>query len=328
MIRVLLSGLKYLLLTILLLGVAYTVWSMVAYRDLSEQQLVERYGGDNLHHADIDGVKLYYRLDGQPLDSAPVLLLIHSHYFNSSMWDGWVNQLADDFALIRFDMTSHGLTGPEPNGDYSMTRDLELIEGLFGELGVESVAIAGSSLGGNMAFHYAAEHPEQVSHLLLINSGGLKRKQSGRRNAAGIPDWFHRVFYFVPEMAYRRFLEWMVVDDTLITAEFVREFHAMFRRSGNREAEMARMRSFNVGEPDGVLAKVQAPTLILWGAENPQLPATQVERFFGKLSAAQSVTARVYPHAGHLLPVELPTLSANDARHFIFTGSLSPEISP
>ena len=36
------------------------------------------------------------------------------------MWDGWAPKLADRFRVIRFDMTGHGLTGPEPNGDYSM----------------------------------------------------------------------------------------------------------------------------------------------------------------------------------------------------------------
>ena len=76
---------------------------------------------------DVDGVPLRYRVEG----SGPALLLIHSLYFDMGMWDGWAPKLADRFRVIRFDMTGHGLTGPEPNGDYSMARDLALIRGLL-----------------------------------------------------------------------------------------------------------------------------------------------------------------------------------------------------
>lgn len=305
----------------LLLG-AYLLYSLIAYRDIPVAELERRYGGDNLHSLDVDGTRLYYRLDGRPLGEAPVMLLVHSHYFNSRMWDGWVGILAEHFSLLRFDMTSHGLTGPDQSDDYSMSRDLELIAALAGHLEIKQMVIAGSSLGGNQAFHYAARHPEQVTHLVLINSGGLKREQSSRRNAESIPPWFYRVFYFVPERAYRAFIEWMVADDAVVTDEFVREFHAMFRREGNRRAELMRMSAYDTGEPLPVLAQVQAPVLILWGRENPQLPVTHVERFTAALIQSPRVVSKVYPGAGHLLPVEKPRDSARDVLGFVVDGGL------
>jgi len=299
---------------------AYALYAAIAYRDIPTETLVARYGGDNLHFAQVEGNRVAYRLDGRPLGEAPALLLVHSHYFNSRMWDGWLPHLEDDFSIVRFDLTSHGLTGPDVNNDYSMARDLRLLDGLINTLGISRVSLVGSSLGGNIAFHYAAKHSEKVEKLVLINSGGLKREQSSKRNAQAIPEWFCRVFYFVPQAAYRDFIEWMVFDSSIVSDAMVEEFHAMFRHEGNRQAELKRMRTFDVGEPAPVLAAITAPALILWGTDNPQLPTSHVARFESALSASPTVKSQLIAEAGHLLPVEKPGFSASAAREFLLTG--------
>ena len=43
-------------------------------------------------------------------------------------WDPWVEALKDRYRVVRFDMTSHGLTGPDPSGDYTLPRTLALTE--------------------------------------------------------------------------------------------------------------------------------------------------------------------------------------------------------
>lgn len=300
-----LSGLLALLLLWLL-------WSLIAYRDIPVAALEARYGDESLRRVDIDGVPLRYRVEGQ----GPALLLIHSHYFNMRMWDDWVPTLARYFRVIRFDMTSHGLTGPEPSADYSMERDLELIRGLLDHLGVELFSVAGSSLGGNMAFHLAAQEPDRVEALVLINSGGLPRE--GARGTRGtIPGWVDYMTYFTPTSAFRRFLQWMIVDDSLVTDAQVKQFHQMFRREGNRFAEFARLRGFDVGEPEPLLAEVRAPVLVMWGADNPQLPVTQVDRFEKLLVNAASFERIVYEETGHVLPLERPVEGGADLRDFL-----------
>ncbi|MFT5034135.1 MAG: pimeloyl-ACP methyl ester carboxylesterase [Bacteroidia bacterium] len=316
-LRWLLRGSVWIVFALSAFALFYMLWSAWAYRDIASDTLVESYGDENIHYTEIGEQPLYYRLDGPELGSAPVVLLIHSHYFDSTLFDTWSEVLAHNFTVLRFDMTSHGLTGPDLYNDYTMTRSLELIDGLLEQLMVSELAIVGSSLGGNMAFHWAAQNPERATHLVLVNSGGLKREQNTRGSAAGIAAWFYRVFYFVPELAYRQFLRWMIVDDTLVNEDLVERFHAMFRREGNRFAEMERMRQFDVGDPDTALARVTAPTLILWGADNPQLPVALVDDFVARLTAAPRVERIVYPAVGHVLPLEAPELGAGDIRRFL-----------
>ncbi len=108
-------GRGFLALTLLfILSVAFLAWSN---RDIPMAQLEREYGGADLKRLEVDGVNLAYRVTG----SGPPLVLIHSHFYTMRQWQRWVDALADDFTVIRYDLTSHGLTGPDPSGDYSLS---------------------------------------------------------------------------------------------------------------------------------------------------------------------------------------------------------------
>lgn len=289
----------------------WVCWSLVVYRDLPVTMLEERYGAPELRQANVDGVSLRYRVEG----SGPALLLIHSLYFDMGMWDGWTPKLADRFKVIRFDMTGHGLTGPEPNGDYSMARDLALILGLLDHLGVERLAVAGSSLGGALAFHLAAQQPQRFAKLALLNASGIPRP--GGRGGDAIPGWVDSLAYLIPTTAFRYFLEWMVLDDGLVTADQAKRFHQMLRRQGNRTALLDRLRGFRPRDPADALAAVQMPVLLLWGADNPQLPVSHLDRFEALLTNAPCVRRIAYPGVGHVIPLEAPAKGIADLEAFL-----------
>ncbi|CAA0081368.1 putative protein [Zhongshania aliphaticivorans] len=303
-LKVLLLGVATLLLVI----AAYIAWSLLAYRDIPTAELVARYG-QGAQFADLEGTPIAYRVSGD-LNAGPPWVLLHSHYFDSLMWDDVISHLAPGHAVIRYDMTSHGLSGPDAQSNYSMDRDVAILDALLNKLNVKSALVVGSSLGGNIAFHYAAKFPERTAGLVLINSGGIKRQQSSRRSAAGIPPWFYRVFYFIPTIAYRKFIEWMVVDKTVVSESLVERFHDMFRHKGNRQAEMQRMASFDAGEPSEVLGAIRAPSLIIWGRKNPQLPVALMTQFENLMTNTESITSEIVDGTGHLLPVERPEITA------------------
>ena len=57
--------------------------------------------------------------------------------------------------------------------------------------------------------------------------------------------------------------------------------------------------------------------MVMWGAENPQLPVAHVEQYAQQLTSAARVERRVYPDIGHVIPLEIPHQSALDARTFL-----------
>ena len=297
------------LFVLIFLGLLFLWWSN---RDINAAELERLYGGDGLQYVVVDGVNLAYRKQGQ----GPPLVLIHSHFYTMRLWQPWVDALAEDFTVIRYDLTSHGLTGPDPSGDYSRARGAQLLNGLLDHLGIARASIAGSSTGGGLAWYYAAHFPQRVNKLILVNAAGLPGV-TNKYMEMTLPDWFGYVLYLLPERIFRPFLQAPVVDKSLITDDKVREFHLMYRREGNRMAEFERMLAWERGDITAELATITAPTLIMWGAKNPQLPVTHASQFAEKLINASRVELHIYPDVGHVIPLEIPVQSALDASSFL-----------
>jgi len=303
-------------LTVLILGlVAYVAYASWAWRDLPIGTLESWYGDADLQTTAVDGVNIRYRLHPAPTSKAPVLVLIHSHFFEMGMWDLWVQALQPEFTLLRYDLSGHGLTGPDPSGVYTVARDVQLLRGLLAQLQLENVILVGSSLGGNIAFHYAAKYPQTVAGLALLNSGGTKRPDSRQRGK--IPGWADILFPLVPTWALHRFVHWMVAHDDVLDAHTLERFVHMWRREGNRSAELERLRQFTTGDATAMLAAITAPTLVLWGEANPQLPPELADRFVRSLTAATQLSLHRYPGVGHVIPLEAPLRSAQDIAAFV-----------
>ena len=301
------------ILLLLSLAVLFLWWSN---RDLPVEVLEQRYGGDNLRTVDVQGVPLRYKVEGQ----GPPLLLLHSHFYTMRMWQPWIDELAGDFTLIRYDLTSHGLTGPDPTDDYSRQRGIELALGLLDHLGLNKVSVAGSSTGGALAWYLAANAPERVNKLILINAPGMPRV-TNKYMERELPDWGGYVLYLLPEALFKPFLQAPVADKSLITDEMVHEFHQMYRREGNRLAEFQRLLGWEKGDITPTLTQISAPTLIMWGEDNPQLPVEHVGQYQQALTNAEQVETRVYPGIGHVIPLEIPRQSARDVRAFLRADS-------
>ncbi len=77
------------------------------------------------------------------------------------------------------------LTGPDLSGDYSVERTVDLTEILINSLGLEKLSMGGTSLGGTVAIHYAARHPERIDKLILLSPGSIEGRNLTQNNRVG-----------------------------------------------------------------------------------------------------------------------------------------------
>ncbi|CAA0079826.1 putative protein [Halioglobus japonicus] len=297
------------LVLLVVLAITFLWWSN---RDIPMAQLEQEYGGNDLQRLEIDGVNLAYRVSG----SGPPVVLIHSHFYTMRQWEAWTEQLSKHFTVIRYDLTSHGLTGADPSGDYSYDRGVQLLTALLDHLGIETTALVGSSTGGAVARRFAATHRNRVSALVLINTPGMPRP-SNPYMERGMPDWFGYLFYLLPESLFKPFLAAAVADPATVTDELASEIHRMYRGEGNRWAEFERMSSWQPSDISAELQLISAPTLIMWGEDNPQLPVAHAALYREQLTNAAAITTVIYPGVGHVIPLEAPQQSAADAIEFL-----------
>lgn len=284
-------------------GIVAGLW---AWRDIPAPVLEARYMTTASRFLNVDGVRLHYRDEG----NGPPLVLIHANFASLLSWDEWVPVLATRYRVLRFDMPGHGLTGPDPTGDYSLERTVELTARFADALGLERFILGGTSLGGTVAIHYAAAHPERVERLALLSPGALEGREMADRGSA-LPAAADLLRYITPRALAAYMLRSRFGDPDLVTDELIDRWHDMWLREGQREAILARLGSYSSADIGAATAGVAAPTLILWGEANPQAPVEQAEELRHMLSNA-AVDLRIYPGIGHMAAEEGGAVIAED----------------
>jgi pimeloyl-ACP methyl ester carboxylesterase len=309
-----LRSIGYTLATLSLITLVFALWT---YRDIPAEVLEAKYTNDASRFMNIDGVRIHYRDEGK----GPAVVLVHAHFASLLGWEPWVNELKEDYRVIRFDMTSHGLTGPDPSGDYTVERTIELAEQFIDALGIEQLSIGGTSLGGTVALHYASRHPERVEKLILLSPGSLEGKEQMKRR--GKPGASAQVLaYILPRFIPKYMLSSAWGKTTELPESLVDRWYDMWMREDQRTAEIERLRQYEAGDLEGVAAAVRAPVLILWGEENPQAKVEQAPEFIELLSGAESVKLKIYPGVGHMAVQEAGEATGSDVRAFL-EGSLN-----
>jgi pimeloyl-ACP methyl ester carboxylesterase len=296
-----------------LLAVGFVVGAWY-YRDIPAAELERKYGNAESKFALVDGVRMHYRDEG-PRDGEAIVL-IHAHFDSLLMWEPWVAALKDKYRVVRFDMTSHGLTGADPSGDYTLKRTVDLVEKITGELGLTSFSIAGTSMGGTIAIHYATRHPAQVKKLILLSPGALNTRVRGRDTPPPLPPGIDLVAYITPKAMFRGLLSNGFGDKTKVTDQLVTQWWELMRLEGQREAEIARNRQYVSGDVDAKIRAIVQPTLIMWGEANPVVTVDQAKQLVDLMGAAKSVRLITYPGVGHMAVHEAPERTAADARVF------------
>lgn len=296
-----------------------------AYRpDLPRELLVERYANAQSRFVDVGGVRAHVRDEGKP-DGMP-LLMIHGSLGSLQVWEGWVGELKDRLRLISVDLPGHGLTGPWPRGDYTVEAYTDFIEVLADALHLDRFAIAGQSMGGAVAWSFAATRPERVTHLILVDSSGYatgggaalstRLAHLGLLSDIGV--------YFKPESMAQRALRETYADPAMVTPERLQRYSDLQRFPGNRPATLQRLRTQEPLDPT-TLRHLDVPTLIIWGAKDQQLPVNDAYRFQNDIKGAKLA---IFSRLGHAPMEEDPKATAAAVAAFLPRDPPPPPTPP
>jgi pimeloyl-ACP methyl ester carboxylesterase len=293
------------------------------YRDVPAASIEAKYADGASRFVTLDGVRFHYRDEG----AGPVVLLIHANWANLIDWDPWVAALADGYRVLRFDMAGFGLTGPDPSGDYSLARTVALLDRLITHLKLERFTLAGASLGGTVAMHYAVSHPARVERLILASPGALNPRVRGRDRPAELPAAFDLLAVITPPGVPRLLLRSGFGDPERIDPALVERWHDFMLREGNRTAQLERQRQYVSGDIEALITSIRVPTLLMWGEKNTQVPIQLAAEMEALLANAPRVDKLIYADAGHQLAQEIGARSGADVRAYLdgLTAASTPE---
>jgi pimeloyl-ACP methyl ester carboxylesterase len=148
----------------------------------------------------------------------------------------------------------------------------------------EPVHVVGHSMGGLIAIRVAAEHPELVRSLVLVNAAGMRFRFDPRPHVRSLP----RPPYGGPGIA------------RVLVPDFIRAGPASVAIAGARVV---------LGNVQEMMHAVRAPSLLVWGENDPLVPLPYGEAMQREIAGARLV---VIPRAAHVAMWDAPE-AFNDA---------------
>lgn len=257
------------------------------------------------------GITVPCRVQGDAGD--PPLLLLHAWGESRRSFDRLI-PLLTGFRIYAPDLRGQG-EADKPEAGYSLGEQAEDAAAILDALNVPRAYVVGSSSGGYVAQQLAVVHPEKVAALVLA---GCPVSLQGR------PAFADEVDKLTDPLDE----DW--VRDSLTWFPLVHEAPAWYIdnlvRDGLRmpaHAWKAILNGLCEATPPTESGTIQAPTLILWGAQDNLLPRTGQETLAARIPAS---VLKVYPDVAHVVLWEVPDRIADDAAAFF--RSLADSVRP
>lgn len=244
----------------------------------------------------VDDVDIFYveRGVGQPV------VFIHGWAASSFSWRKTLPTVSQHFRALALDLPGFGLSKRPPAG-ISLSTVTDILLKALDKLGAERFSLVGHSLGGAISAYMAANLPDKVEKLVLVNPS-LLGADSGRRPLA-MELARKRVFntlitrLLVRKYFIKRVLRDLFVDKSALDDETVEGYYESVKRSGPVLVEAGNIwREFRTEYVD----MIKCPKLFVLGEMDNVVP------FRKNLELAQKIGAEVHvePNAGHIVHEE------------------------
>ena len=268
-----------------------------------------------------DGARIAYAVAGQgpPLVKAANYLSHLEFDWGSPVWRHWLEGLAGQHTLVRYDERGSGLSDWDA-ADLSFEAWVGDLEQLVDTLGLTRFPLLGVSQGGPVAIAYAVRHPERVSHLILHGSYARGSLRRGSADAAEVARALHslmRIGWGQENPAFRRIFATQLMPEA--TLDQLGWFDELQRISASPANAVRLETVMNDIDISALLSRVSVPTLVLHCRKDATVPFDEGRRLASSIPGAGFVPLN---SANHLLlgdepawPVFLEALSS-----FIGTG--------
>ncbi|MEV4314782.1 alpha/beta fold hydrolase [Actinocrispum sp. NPDC049592] len=220
-----------------------------------------------LSHVDVDGVRTRVLRAG----SGPDLILLHGTGGHLEAYARDIAGLAADFRVTAYDMVGHGWSDL-PDKPYTIDVLTEHLRGLMDVLDIQSAHLSGESLGGWVAAWMAAHHPDRVQRLVLNTPGNIANKPEVMER---LKESTMAAVLDPSDLTVRRRVEFLFRHKEMVTDELVNLRRAVYSRPGFVQAitntlvlQDPIVRKDFAWAP-GWVAKIVAPTLLLWTEHDP-----------------------------------------------------------
>lgn len=263
------------------------------------------------------GQSIHYVKAGERHDDRPPLLLVHGFGASTDHWRKNIAGLQHDFEVWAIDLLGFGRSA-KPDLSYSGDLWRDQLHDFVSEVIGRPAVLVGNSLGGYASLCVAAQRPESVVGLVLLNCAGpFTETQTPTK-----PDPFREVFfnltrsvllmplpsfilfqYVRQRSVIRRTLSQVYLDQSAVTDQLVEDIYRPSCDPGAAQVFAAVFKSPQGAKNDELLHQMTCPLLMIWGEGDPWMNA----RVRGaKFREHYPQLTEYYLQAGHCPHDEVP----------------------
>lgn len=228
------------------------------------------------------------------------VVLFHGFGMSGDLWGDLLPALSKKFRVVTPDMPGFGNNTRVKEASYDLKGQAHLLDRFLGRLGLKTFHLVGFSMGGGVAAWYAAEFPGKVRKLVLIDAFGVKASKKTDTEKALDRGEKLLVFRTVAEYDALMALAYFKAPD--IPGHIKRHIATL----GAKDYDFHRMIFDSLGK-DGLgvnemrLGRINAPTLVLWGAEDRIFDVSCAEKYCAGIKNCSKV---IVSGSGHMVYIE------------------------
>ena len=237
--------------------------------------------GFALERVDVGEAELRVRHGG----SGPAVVLLHGHPRTHATWHRVAPMLSEEFTVVCPDLRGYGESSKPPttadHAPYSKRAMAGDIRALMARLGFERFAVAGHDRGSYVAFRLALDHPETVTHLVVMDSVPIGEALA-RCDARFAQAWWHWFFLGQPAPLPERVItadpdSWYKADAAKAQRMGEEAFGDYHRAINDPATVHAMIEDYRAGlgidrrhddEDRRAGRRVTCPTLVVWAVQD------------------------------------------------------------
>lgn len=243
--------------------------------------------------ATIGGRAISYFVEG---DGTP-LLLMPGFPLNHTMYDAQVGEFSRVAKVILVDVPGLGQSAPGPVGVDDQAR---LAADLLTILKIDKAVVGGVSMGGYASFSFARLFPERLLGLLFADTrpaADTADARAGRQKSAEF------VLQNGSAELAKQLLPKYIGDAAQADEKIAGKVRGMIEAAPPRVVADLLSALGSRRDSTDILSRIQVPTLVICGADDPITPAAEAREWSAKIPGAKYVEI---PDSGHLANMERP----------------------
>jgi pimeloyl-ACP methyl ester carboxylesterase len=253
-----------------------------------------------------DGTRFVYLEGG----SGEPLVLVHGFGADKDNFTRVARWLTPHYRVIVPDLVGFGESTHLPDADYHYAAQAARVREFVQALGLKRVHLGGNSMGGGIVLSYAAQHPQEVGSLWLIDTAGIADAPPGELEKI-IRAGGRNPLIVTQESEFPALMSFAMSDPPYLPGP-VMDVLAR-ERMANVTLERRVFQQIAADSVSGAIHGLGTPALIVWGEEDRALSVGTVPVLKAVMPQAQVV---VMPHVGHAPMIERPHETAEDYLRF------------